>query len=467
MRFIRRFFSHWQNWLGILLVLIFILVAATAPWLSPMDQKNPGIIKIVGRSSDRTPHPPDREAWLGTLPGQVDIYHTLIWGTRDALQFGLLVALGTFGLGLLFGAISGYAGGLFNNLMMRIADAFLTFPLIAGVAILQQFVALTIESMGGTYYFNTERFGKVVYFEFTPPGWTLFLMKVDPLLICLILLSWVPIARLVNTLVILLKNSEFIQASRALGGGSVWIVTRHLIPNSIGPALVLAARDVGNAVILQATFTFIGIGSSSPWGTLLSMGRNWVIGPGGNLFGYWWVFMPVTLVVITFGLAWNLIGDGVNDAFGHGFAIPFNAGEAEQTLDTSAESLGVLSQNSLLGRIAHESMIHGKVPNPPQMPVAPIERAFEPGLPGSNPSLQPARSALARGDLSRALHSYSQLIENRRDLDEVIHDLAAVARQYPGKSEVWIVLGDALARNGRQEYALKAYEQAKNSSHRE
>ncbi len=110
-----------------------------------------------------------------------------------------------------------------------------------------------------------------------------------------------------------LKGTDYIQAARALGGNSSWVIRRHLIPNSIAPAIVLGARDVGGAVILQATITFIGLGGASPWGTLLSMGRNFVIGPGGSLLTHWWVFLPATLAVILFGVSWNLIGDGLND----------------------------------------------------------------------------------------------------------------------------------------------------------
>lgn len=313
MRRLRRFLSHWPNWVGLILVLGFVLVALAAPMLSPMDPKNPGPFKAVGRVTDNIPHPPSPQAILGTLSGQVDVYHALIWGTRDAVQFGITAALGAFLLGVLVGAVSGYAGGVLNGLSMRVTDAFLTFPVIASVAFLQQIVGLTIQAMGGAYYFSMLSFGKVVFFQLTPPLWVNFLMKVDPVLISLILFSWMPSARLVNAIVLTLKRNDFIQAAHALGASPFWVIRRHLLPNSLGPALIIAARDVGNAVILQATFAFIGIGGNSPWGILLSMGRNWVIGPGGDLFAYWWVFMPATLAVILFGVAWNLIGDGLND----------------------------------------------------------------------------------------------------------------------------------------------------------
>ena len=72
---------------------------------------------------------------------------------------------------------------------------------------------------------------------------------------------------------------------------------------------------MGSSVILQATITFIGLGGASAWGTLLSLGRNWVIGPGGDMLTYWWVFLPATLAIILFGLGWNLVGDGLAEAF--------------------------------------------------------------------------------------------------------------------------------------------------------
>ena len=313
MRPLRVFLSRWQNWLGLLIVFAFTVVSLAAPLLSQPNDTTWGAFKMVGRSTDFTPHPPSDVAPLGTLPGQIDVYHALVWGGREAMIFGLSVALGALLFGSLFGAIAGYAGGAVNGVMMRVADAFLTFPALAGVVFLQQLVAVTIESLGGVS-FNSYYHGPVADFQFTPPPFAVFLMKVDPILISLILFSWMPIARIVNTMVITLKQTDFIQAARAMGGGPLWVIRRHLLPNAIGPALVLASRDVGSSVILQATITFIGLGGASPWGILLSLGRNWVIGPGGNLLSAWWVFLPMTLAIIFFGVGWNLIGDGLAEA---------------------------------------------------------------------------------------------------------------------------------------------------------
>jgi peptide/nickel transport system permease protein len=91
------------------------------------------------------------------------------------------------------------------------------------------------------------------------------------------------------------------------------VILRHLLPNALSPAVVMAARDVGAVVILASAFTFIGMGQSTEWGTMLVQGRDYVIGLGGNPLSYWWVFLPVTLALILFGVGWNLLGDGLND----------------------------------------------------------------------------------------------------------------------------------------------------------
>jgi peptide/nickel transport system permease protein len=111
-----------------------------------------------------------------------------------------------------------------------------------------------------------------------------------------------------------LKQEEYAMAARTIGATHLRIILRHLLPNGIAPAIVMAARDVGGMVILEAAFTFIGVGGGSPWGMLLVSGRDWIIGPGGNPLAYWWVFLPATLAVILFGVGWNLLGDGLNSA---------------------------------------------------------------------------------------------------------------------------------------------------------
>jgi peptide/nickel transport system permease protein len=310
MRHSRRFWSRWQNWIAALLVLSFAFVSIAAPLISPNDPKKPGLFKVVGRSTDLEPKPPSENAPLGTLPRQYSVYHLLVWGTRDAMRFGLLVALSTACIGVLFGAIAGYAGGAVNRTMMRVADAFLTFPIIAGVVLLQQLWLNAVYTSGGGI---TNLYGGSNLKLSSDSAIQVLLQHVDPLTISLILLSWMPYARLVNTLVIELKNTEYVVAAHAIGARPERVLFRHILPNAITPAIVFTARDVGSFVILQATFTFIGLTGNSPWGFVLAAGRDWVIGPGGNILTYWWTFLPATLAVLLFGITWNLLGDGLSE----------------------------------------------------------------------------------------------------------------------------------------------------------
>jgi peptide/nickel transport system permease protein len=306
-----RFWSRWQNWVASILVLVFVLVALAAPLLSPNDPKSPGIFKVVGRPTITQPQPPSPDAPLGTLPHQLSVYHLLVWGTQDAMRFGLLVALSTACIGILYGAVAGYAGGSINSTMMRVTDAFLTFPIIAGVVLLQQLWLNAVYTTGGSI---TNMFGGSNLAKSSDSFIQVLLRHVDPLTISLILLSWMPYARLVNTLVISLKHTEFVLAAHAVGAKPGRILFRHILPNAVTPALVFFARDVGSFVILQATFTFIGLAGNSPWGFVLAAGRDWVIGPGGNITTYWWTFLPATLLVVLFGITWNLLGDGLGEA---------------------------------------------------------------------------------------------------------------------------------------------------------
>jgi peptide/nickel transport system permease protein len=310
MRHSRRFWSRWQNWIAIILVFSFIFISIAAPLLSPNDPKNPGPFKVVGRATVSEPKPPSEKAPLGTLPGQLSVYHLLVWGTRDAMRFGLPVALVTACIGILYGAMAGYTGGAVNRTLMRVTDAFLTFPIIAGVVLLQQLWLNAVYTTGGAI---TNLIGGSGFEKNTDSIIQILLRHVDPLTLSLVLLSWMPYARLVNTLVVGLKQTEFVVAARALGARPARILFRHILPNAITPAIVFVARDVGSFVIIQATLTFIGLTGNSPWGFVLSAGRDWVIGPGGNILTYWWTFLPATIAVILFGITWNLLGDGLSE----------------------------------------------------------------------------------------------------------------------------------------------------------
>ena len=137
---------------------LFIIIALAAPLISPNDPKSPGaFLKVhVKQLGDRDPHPPSMIPPLGTLPGQFDGFHALVWGARDALIFGLEVVILAACVGFLLGAIAGYAGGFLSSVLMRVTDAFLAFPVIAGVVFLNQLWVSAIVSVGGFSKLNMQ-----------------------------------------------------------------------------------------------------------------------------------------------------------------------------------------------------------------------------------------------------------------------------------------------------------------------
>lgn len=314
----RQFFRRTSNSIGLGLVLMFVFMAIFAPRLAPpVDADRAWPFKNVTQSFSRQPMPPSAESLLGTTPQikdlpqygvapgqdasfQWDVYYTLVWGSRSALRFGLVVTAATAFIGILVGLVSGYIGGTTSMVTMRLTDAFLAFPAIAGIWVIQRAL-----------------FGNV-YNPFSDPttftGLDAFLneTRVDPTMITLILFSWMPYARLMNTQVRTAMKSEYVRAAQSMGASGPRIMRRHLLPNTISPAIVLAARDVGGMVVLACAFIFIGFGGNVAWGTMLVASREFVIGLSGNPFEYWWTFVPVSIALILFGVAWNLLGDGLN-----------------------------------------------------------------------------------------------------------------------------------------------------------
>jgi peptide/nickel transport system permease protein len=453
----QRFFSRWQNWIGVLLILIYVGAAIFAPYLAPLKENEPENVFVrVGRPTEGKPLPPDENAMLGQLPFGISVFHPLIWGSRDALIFGLIVTITTALFGVVYGAISGFAGNRLSNLMIRVADSFLAFPPIAGFVFFQQLFATTVTALGGMYFY-AERLGQII--EITGPVTAIQVLveRVNPLMLSLILFSWMPYARLVHSIVLTLKQTEFIQAARALGGSSFWIIRKHILRNSTGPAIVLAARDVGGVVLLQATLTFIGIGGGSIWGQMLSQGRNWVLGAGGSLLRYWWVFVPPTLAVMLFGIAWNMFGDGLNDVL-----EPTTQGQMRRSSFWSR----------WMQRAKTKPSPEARVPLPPVPEIVPqiirsngeqavsIESNQTPVPDANDPILQTARQGLAQGDLPRALHAYKHLIRRNKSVDEFLPDLAQLVKTYPHDPQAWQTLGDALTRAGDADHAALSYERA-------
>lgn len=311
----RRYFVRWQNILALLLLAIYAGIALAAPVLAPPeDGSGDTPFQRVTDVKDYKPQPPSSKAWLGTVATSVrnvhlDVFYTLVWGARSALKFGLTAALGASLLGMFIGGLGAFFSGWLQSLILRITDAFLAFPLIVGVALFNQ-LYLIAERLSSVQVIVVDG---VSHATGDPLPLQVFFAQINPVWLALVLFSWMPTARLVNSLVMTVRQTEYVIAAQATGVRWLRILLRHILPNTIAPVIVLATANIGGMVLVQATLTFIGMGGESAWGQILAQGRHWIIGTGGNPLTYWWVFVPITLALILFGIAWNLLGDGLND----------------------------------------------------------------------------------------------------------------------------------------------------------
>jgi len=302
---LRRMTGRWQSIVAILAILLILLTALLAPVLAPVQDGGSPYYRIVCEKLHCQPQAPAGDSPLGTIM-EYDVLHTLIWGMRQALIFGLATAGLTALIGISLGAIAGFSGGWLDQLIMRICDGFLAFPIIAAVAMFSQVIA----------YLTPESYGlSLAAFQAIPEEFTFLqslVLNSDPVLVALILFSWMPYTRIIHAQVLQIKKSEYVDAARTLGIRRGRILFHHILPNAISPAIVMLTRDIGRMVVLQASLTYIGVSNSSAWATLLTTGKDWIIGPGGNLLTRWWIYLPITLAIVLFGISWNLLGDEVN-----------------------------------------------------------------------------------------------------------------------------------------------------------
>lgn len=253
---------------GAIIIFIWAVVAIAAPVVAPFDA-------LAQKIEDRL-SPPSARHLFGTDELGRDVFSRVVYGARISLPVGLLVILFATLAGALVGALAGYIGGIFDLLIMRLADITLAFPSIV--------LALAIAAALGPSLKNA--------------------------LIAMILVWWPEYARLMRGQVLSVKNNEYVQAARTLGASDGRILARHIIPNTLAPIIVKASLDAGSAILTIAALSFIGLGAVPPtpeWGAMISMGRF--------KFYQWWLTTFPGLAVLTVVLGFNFLGDGVRDAF--------------------------------------------------------------------------------------------------------------------------------------------------------
>jgi len=222
--------------------------------------------------------PPGAGHPLGTDNEGYDELGRLMLGGQTSLEIGLAAAIVATGIGILYGAISGFAGGIIDGLMMRIVDGLLAIPTLF----------------------------LLVYL------FTVFQASALLMILVIGLVAWLVPARLIRAETLSLRTREYVQAVRAMGGSRRRMVVRHIIPNTIGTIMVNATFQVADAILALASLSFLGLGIPPPaanWGGMLSTGVTYVYA------GDWWLIYPPGLAILLVVMAFNMVGDGLRDAF--------------------------------------------------------------------------------------------------------------------------------------------------------
>ena len=252
---------------GIGIVGFFIIIAVFAPIIAP---HNPGQIDIENILT-----PPSGSHIFGTDSLGRDLFSRMVYGTRISLMVGFIAVGIAAIIGIALGAIAGYYGKWIDTAIMRFIDIMLCFPtfflILAVVALLEPSIINIMVIIGAT--------------------------------------SWMGIARLIRAEILSLKERDFIYAERAIGASDLRIITRHLIPNAMAPALVSITLGIAGAILVESSLSFLGIGVQPPtpsWGNILSEGKA-VMGAG------WWMMLFPGLAIFITVLGYNLLGEGIRE----------------------------------------------------------------------------------------------------------------------------------------------------------
>jgi peptide/nickel transport system permease protein len=267
-RIFRVMFSRWIVIFGVVVVLFFIIIAISAPLLTPYDPNTPDYGAVT--------QPPSRDHWLGTDGLGRDVLTRLIFGTRISFIVGVVGVLISGLVGMLMGLLAGYFGGWVASIIMRITDALMALPPII--------LMLAIAALLGGGLFNV--------------------------LVSLFIAMMPTYCRLAYGEVLSIKENDYITATKSFGANNLRLMAHHILPNILPPIFVLITLNLGFAILAEASLSYLGIGINPPtptWGNMVSSGYTYLrtlpllsIAPG--------------IAILLLVLAFNMVGDGLRDA---------------------------------------------------------------------------------------------------------------------------------------------------------
>ena len=269
--------------LGLILVITLVVLAVIGPYIAPYDYAKQDLKAVAAGGGG--PLPPGSPGHiLGTDQLGRDLLSRLLDGARISVTVAFVVQLVILTIGVPIGALAGWFGGRLDNLLMRFTDIIYAFPDLLFIIILS-----------------------VAFRE------TVFGQAMDGLLLVFVAIgvtSWVTVARLVRGQMLSLKETEFVEAARAIGVSDRRIVTKHLLPNGIGPIIVAVTLGIPGAILAEATLAYIGIGVQPPrasWGSLVAEGQKWIRSEPHL------VLFPAIAIALAL-IGFTFLGDGLRDA---------------------------------------------------------------------------------------------------------------------------------------------------------
>ncbi len=262
-------FKHPLMLTGGLIVSSIAVLAILAPWLAPYDPSAIDVQSIL--------LPPSWKHWCGTDTLGRDVFSRMLFGARVSLSVGFVAVGIAIAVGVMLGAMAGYAGGRTDAMIMRTTDMVLCFPTF--------FLILAV----------------IAFLE--PSIWNI--------MIVIGLTSWMGVTRLVRAELLSLRRREFVMAAESLGVSGPRLIWRYLLPNAMGPILVSAVLGIAGAVLIESGLSFLGLGVQPPdasWGNILTDGKD-------NIQIAWWLSLYPGMAILLTVLGYNLLGEGLRDMF--------------------------------------------------------------------------------------------------------------------------------------------------------